>query len=273
MDYQFSYLNLIMIILPQLILLLLYFCERYCREISRGKILWVYNYNQTNTALKKYFIPFLSCLVYILGFAIPCFFRNVLGVLYLMFILARSYLSLKSRINLLSTILILLYFAFFITRHIWPNESLYISFILDPKTASFDFILAIVFVDLLHDLGSFIHMYIKLKDKNLRNIIKQSWIYREMILTVPKQSKFKYYYLKNYKRITNKNFKKIKSKFVQDFFENQVNLNSVYICGCDQNKLYGRNDNINYTTGQILKDLEKNIASRDSKKSRYAFWF
>ena len=257
MDYSFTYLNLLVIILPQLALIFLYFLEKKSRQASRGKILWLYNYNRFNKSLQKYLVPFFTLSVYILAFLIPVFFQNVLGVLYLLFILARDYLLLRSRINLLSTILMLLYFAFFLTREIWPSESLYVSFLLNPRTASFDFILVILLVDLLHDLGSFLHMYLKLKRKNLAIIKKQSWKFREMILTRPTQSLFKTYYLLNYERITNRNFKKIRSGFVSTFLEDMIWINSVYICGCDANKLYDSNENKKLKRGELLSLLHQ----------------
>jgi hypothetical protein len=259
MDMPFSYLNLLLIIVPQLILFVLYIMEKASRNLTHKKNLWVYDYNNNNSILEKYFIPFLTLFVYVLAFLIPCYFKNLLGILYLLFILARSYLSIRQRINRLSTLLILVYFAFFITRNIWPTESLYVSFILDPKTASFDFVLAIVLVDLLHDLGSFIHMYMKLKRKNMEIIKKQSSLYRNMITTTLQQSNFKRYYLKNYERIINKNFKKITSWSVNSYFDYQVELNCVYVSGDKQNRLYDEDENLEYQKGQLLPKL---LASR-----------
>lgn len=234
-----------------MILICLYFIENYSKNNTNGKILWIYDYNNHIISLEKYFIPFLTTFVYVLAFIIPCYFRNILGILYLLLILSRSYLSLKFRINFHSTILIIFYFAFFITRNIWPTETLYVSFILDPVTASFDFILAILLVDLLHDLGSFIHMYIKLKEKNLRIIKKQSSIYKEMINSTPRQSHFKNYYLNNYERITNKNFKKINSSFVKNFFDKQIKMNCIFVNDEIPNQLYDENENKVYAENEL----------------------
>lgn len=267
MDYQFTYLNLLTIILPQLALILLYFLEKLSRQSTRGKLLWLYNYNRFNKSLQTYLVPFLTLSVYILAFLIPVFFQNVLGVLYLLFILARDYLLLRSRINLISTLLMLLYFAFFLTREIWPSESVYVSFLLDPRTASFDFILVILLVDLLHDLGSFLHMYLKLKKKNLAIIKKQSWKFREMILTKPTQSFFKSYYLMNFERVTNSNFKKIRSNFANRYLDDMIWINSVYICGCDGNKLYDEDENKKYQKGELLQLINYSSIPEEGKQT------
>lgn len=244
MDEPFTYSSLVVIIIPQLILLVLYFVEKSCRNLKTKKLLWIYNYNTQNEMLEKYFIPFQTFLVYVLAFLIPVYFRNVLGVLYLMFILARSYLSIRSRIGLLSLVIILIYHAYFVTRKIWPNESLYASFVINPKKTSLDFILAILVVDLLHDLGSFIHMYIKLKKKHLQVIRTQSSIYKNMIMTNVRQSRFKDYYMRHFERIVNLNYKPITSKFVTRYFDYQMKLNSVYIDDEIQNQLYDEDENI-----------------------------
>ena len=270
-DMSFTYLNLLLIIVPQILLFLLYLAEKSTRNLTSKKNLWVYNYNNNNVTLEKYFIPFLTFLVYTLAFAIPYYFKNVLGILYLIFILARSYLSIRSRINKLSILLILMYFTFFITRNIWPTESLYVSFILDPKTASFDFVLAIVLVDLLHDLGSFIHMYMKLKKKNLEIIKKQSSIYRDMIITTKDQSNFKRYYLTNFERIVNKNFKIIKSGFVNKFFDYQIDLNCVYVNGDRQNRHYDEDENLSYKKGSLLEEQYRKYSKDSTLKSRFNF--
>ena len=264
-DRPFSYLNLLLIIAPQLVLFVLYVVEKASRNLGQKKILWGYNYNNDTFLLERYFIPLLTLLVYVLAFLIPLYFRNVLGVLYLLFILARAYLSIRSRINRLSTLLILAYFAFFITRNIWPTESLYVSFLLDPKTASFDFVLAIVLVDLLHDLGSFIHMYMKLKRKNLQIIRKQSSIYRDMVTSTPAQSNFKRYYLRHFERVVNKNFKKINSWSVNKFFDYQVELNCVFVSGDKANRLYDDDENREYSKGQLLPLLRREAPSREDQ--------
>jgi hypothetical protein len=140
---------------------------------------------------------------------------------------------------------------------------------LNPKTASFDFVLAILLVDLLHDLGSFIHMYMKLKKKNLQIIKKQSSIYRDMIMTTVDQSNFKRYYLKNYERIVNKNFKAIKSGFVNKYLDYQVNLNCVYVSGLEQNRHYDEDENLEYQPGQLLEKLF--TRSLSNKKGKNGF--
>ena len=76
-----------------------------------------------------------------------------------------------------------------------------------------------------------------------------------MILTRPSQSLFKKYYLLNYERITNRNFKKIRSGFVSTFLEDMIWINSVYICGCDANKLYDLNENKKLKKGELLSLL------------------
>lgn len=246
MDEPFTYLSLVVIIIPQLVLLVLYFIEKACRNLKTKKLLWIYNYNTQNEILEKYFIPFQTFLVYVLAFLIPVYFRNVLGILYLLFILARSYLSIRSRINLISLLIILFYHAYYVTRKIWPNESLYASFVINPKKTSLDFILAILLVDLLHDLGSFIHMYIKLKKKHLEVIRTQSSIYKNMIMTNVKQSRFKDYYMRNFERIVNLNYKPISSKFVTKYFDYQMKLNSVFVDDEIQNQLYDEDENFGH---------------------------
>ena len=96
-------------------------------------------------------------------------------------------------------------------------------------------------------------------------IKKQSSIYRDMIMTTKDQSNFKRYYLTNYERIVNKNFKKIKSGFVNKFFDYQINLNCVYVSGDKQNKHYDEDENKVFTFGQLLKKQQNDL--NDKKRN------
>jgi hypothetical protein len=105
----------------------------------------------------------------------------------------------------------------------------------------------------------------KLKKKNLQIIKKQSSIYRDMIMTTVKQSNFKRYYMKNFERIVNKNFKGIKSGFVNKYLDYQIELNCVYVSGCEQNRHYDEDENMEYEQGQLLSQLNQKLSKKKGK--------